>query len=150
MIKITVCPTCGSRKIRKVRKNMTRELRGEAYTVPNVEFYECPDCGEHVFDPQASRKIDAHSPAYKRSRHRTPQHKGWVSSTHPLARSLETLRRQSREIHRPASWRQHGVAAATACARVYLRALLPWGAARRYCTGQVAGQPSSRAARNGQ
>jgi YgiT-type zinc finger domain-containing protein len=61
---ITLCPTCGSDKINKVRRNWTGKFRGKTYTVPALEFYECPNCGERIYDPQAVRKIEAHSPAF--------------------------------------------------------------------------------------
>ena len=68
MLKITRCPTCGSRKIKKVRRNLKSEVHGKRYTVPNLEFYECPACGEHVYDPEAMRKIQAYSPAFAKRR----------------------------------------------------------------------------------
>jgi YgiT-type zinc finger domain-containing protein len=64
MIRITVCPTCGSRRIRRTCRNLTRDFRGKAYIVPALRFHECPDCGEKVFDRDAMRKIEAYSPAY--------------------------------------------------------------------------------------
>jgi YgiT-type zinc finger domain-containing protein len=64
MIKITECPTCGSKKIKKVRRNSIREYREQKYTVPSQEFYECPDCGEELYDHQAMQKIEEYSPAY--------------------------------------------------------------------------------------
>lgn len=70
MIKITSCPTCGSKKIKKVQKNLMRSFQGQTYTVPNLEFHECPDCGERLYDRDAMRKIEAHSPAYAKARKR--------------------------------------------------------------------------------
>ncbi len=67
MRKITKCPTCGSDKLKAVRRNFTREFEGQRYMVPNLEFHECPDCGERLFDRDAMRKIEAHSPAYAKS-----------------------------------------------------------------------------------
>ena len=64
MIKITICPTCGSDKIKKVRRNWTGKVQSKTYNVPNLEYYECPDCGEKVYDREAMRKIEAHSPAF--------------------------------------------------------------------------------------
>ena len=64
--KLTACPTCGSDKIKKVRRNWTSKAQGRAYTVPNLEYYECPDCDEEVYDPVAMRKIQAYSPAYSK------------------------------------------------------------------------------------
>jgi YgiT-type zinc finger domain-containing protein len=61
---ITHCPTCGSREIRKVRRDFAAEFRGQPYTVPDLEFFECPACGEKVFDREAMRRIEACSPAF--------------------------------------------------------------------------------------
>jgi YgiT-type zinc finger domain-containing protein len=46
MQRITSCPSCGSEKIRKVRRKWQGECHGQTYTVEKLEFYECPDCGE--------------------------------------------------------------------------------------------------------
>lgn len=66
MIKIIICPSCGSDKIKRVRRNWLGEFQGRPYTVPGLEFHECPDCGEKVYDREAMRKIEAHSPAFAR------------------------------------------------------------------------------------
>jgi YgiT-type zinc finger domain-containing protein len=63
-MKITTCPSCGSNKIKKVRRNFTGKCRGETYIVPALEYHECPACGEKVFDREAMRKIEAHSPVF--------------------------------------------------------------------------------------
>jgi YgiT-type zinc finger domain-containing protein len=63
---ITTCPTCGSKKIKRVQRNWTRSFEGQQYTVPNLEYYECPKCSEEVYDREAMRQIEAHSPAFKR------------------------------------------------------------------------------------
>ncbi len=68
MIQITICPSCGSDKIKRVQQDWTDEFKGKTYTVPDLEFYACPDCGEKVYDPQAMRKIEAHSPAFAKAR----------------------------------------------------------------------------------
>lgn len=67
MLKITTCPSCGSSKIKKVRRNWTGSFKGRKCTVPNLEYYECPDCGERVYDRDAMREIEAHSPAFERA-----------------------------------------------------------------------------------
>jgi hypothetical protein len=36
--------------------------------VPNLEFEECPNCGERLYDHDAMRKIEEHSPAYAKRR----------------------------------------------------------------------------------
>ena len=68
MIQITICPSCGTDKIKRVQRDWTSEFQGQTYTVPNLEFYECTYCGEEVYDPQAMRKIEAHSPAFAKGR----------------------------------------------------------------------------------
>jgi len=67
MLKITICPSCGSGNIRKVRRTWRGEFQGQRYSVPSLEFYECPDCGEKVYDREAMRKIEAHSPAFQKA-----------------------------------------------------------------------------------
>jgi YgiT-type zinc finger domain-containing protein len=63
-LQIKTCPTCGSDKIQLVVKDIVRKYKGQTYTVPGVEFYECSNCGEKVYDKAAIRKIEEHSPAY--------------------------------------------------------------------------------------
>jgi YgiT-type zinc finger domain-containing protein len=65
---ITRCPACESKRIRRVRRTWSREFQGKPYKVENLEFYECPDCGERVYDREAMRKIEAHSPAFRKTR----------------------------------------------------------------------------------
>jgi len=63
MLNITECPTCGSGRIKLVRRNWHGESKGRPYVVPNLQFHECPDCGERIYDPTAMRKIEAHRPS---------------------------------------------------------------------------------------
>ncbi len=63
-IQITICPSCNSDKIRKVRKDWIGNFQNQTYTVPSLEFHECPSCGEKVYDRFAMRKIEANSPAF--------------------------------------------------------------------------------------
>jgi YgiT-type zinc finger domain-containing protein len=63
-IRIKTCPTCGSDKIRYIIRDITRQYKDRTYTVPRVGFYACPNCGEKVYDREAMKKIEAHSPAY--------------------------------------------------------------------------------------
>ncbi len=65
MLKITVCPSCGSEKIKKVRRDWTGTYHDTAYVVPKLAFYECPRCGEKVYDREAMRRIEARSPAFR-------------------------------------------------------------------------------------
>lgn len=66
-LNITTCPPCGGKRIKRVRRHWTGNFKGKQYTVPNLEYYECPDCGEKVYDREAMRQIEAHSPAFKRT-----------------------------------------------------------------------------------
>ncbi len=66
MLEITTCPTCSSKRIRRIRQNWKDEYQGAVYEVPDLEYYECPDCGEKIYDRRAMRKIEAHSPVFSR------------------------------------------------------------------------------------
>ena len=63
-LQIKTCPTCGSEKIRRVVRDITRKYKGQSYTVPKVSFYDCPNCGEKIYDHEAMLKIKTYSPAY--------------------------------------------------------------------------------------
>jgi len=67
MLKITRCPSCGSGKIKKVCRNWTGSIKGKKYLVPNLQYYECPNCDEKIYNREAIRKIEAHSPAFERA-----------------------------------------------------------------------------------
>ena len=67
-MRITRCPTCGSSKIAPVQRDWTGEAAGKKYRMEALDFYECPDCGEQVFDREAMQKIEAESPAFKSRR----------------------------------------------------------------------------------
>ena len=66
MLQITICPSCGSEKIKKIRDKWTGKFQSQTYTIPMLEFYECANCGEKIYDPLAMRKIEAHPPAFAR------------------------------------------------------------------------------------
>jgi len=53
MKKITTCPSCGSGKIKKIKKNWKGEYQRQKYTVHRLEYHECPSCGEKVYDREA-------------------------------------------------------------------------------------------------
>ena len=65
---IKTCPTCASDQIKLVVKDISRKYKGQLYTIPAVEFYECSNCGEKVYDKLAMRKIEEYSPAYRHER----------------------------------------------------------------------------------
>src|SRR5437879_13292727 len=66
MIRITKCPSCGSTKIKRVSGDWHDERDGVAYVVPDLEYYECPEWGERVYDGSAMRKREQNSPAFRR------------------------------------------------------------------------------------
>ena len=68
MVKISKCPSCGSHRMRRATQDWAGEFKGRRYTVPNVPFDECPDCGEKVFDRDAVRKIQSHRPTASTAR----------------------------------------------------------------------------------
>ncbi len=68
MLKIHACPSCGSDRIRSVRRNWSGEFRGRQYTVQQLRFFKCPACGEMVFDPEAMRQIESKRSAIAGSR----------------------------------------------------------------------------------
>jgi len=63
-LNIHLCPNCGSDQIAAVCRSLVREFEGESYTVPDLQFYECPVCEERIFDRDAMRKLQQYSPAY--------------------------------------------------------------------------------------
>jgi YgiT-type zinc finger domain-containing protein len=67
-LQIKMCPTCGSDRIEWVVRDLTRKYGGQIYTIPSVEFYDCPNCGEKVYDLAAMLRIEAYSPAYRKTR----------------------------------------------------------------------------------
>ena len=66
MLKISKCPTCGSRKIRLVRGEYRGSFRGKPYIARNVAYHHCPVCGEQLFGPEAMRQIEAARPRRRR------------------------------------------------------------------------------------
>ena len=62
---IKTCPTCDSDNIKLVTKDIIRNYKDQTYTFPKVEFYECSNCGEKIYDRAAIQKIEAVSPAYQ-------------------------------------------------------------------------------------
>ena len=67
MTQITTCPSCGSKRILQVLRKWKGACDSKTYTVENLRFHECPDCGEKVYSPAAMRKIEANSPRFAKS-----------------------------------------------------------------------------------
>ncbi len=62
---ISECPTCGSDRIKKVKRDWSSKYQGKKYSIPSLEYYECPNCGEKVYDKDAMRRIQENSSAMK-------------------------------------------------------------------------------------
>ena len=60
MLNIRICPTCGSKRIRPVRRGVTRIVGGKKYLVPAVEFHECSGCGEKLYGCEGMRKLESY------------------------------------------------------------------------------------------
>ncbi|MGA2500214.1 MAG: YgiT-type zinc finger protein [Tepidisphaeraceae bacterium] len=67
MLDIRICPTCGSKRIRVVCRSVTRNFKGRSYEVPDVQFHECPDCGEKLYGREAMQKLESYRPKLKAS-----------------------------------------------------------------------------------
>ena len=57
----------GFLKEHSVKTSMLGEYQGEKYVVPGLEYWECEGCDEKIYDREAMRKIEAHSPAFEKS-----------------------------------------------------------------------------------
>ena len=55
---------CGG-KIRKIQADWTGKHLEQKYTVPDLEYYICELCCESIYPPEAIRKIELYSPAFK-------------------------------------------------------------------------------------
>jgi len=67
-LQISKCPSCGSKNLKKVRKDWKSTELKNNYTVPSLEYFECPDCGEELFDHDAMNQIEQYSPNFKKHR----------------------------------------------------------------------------------
>ncbi len=56
---INTCPTCGQRKIERQRSTLKLEVREQTYEITDLELDVCLNCGEQLFDLEASRRIEA-------------------------------------------------------------------------------------------
>lgn len=72
MLPIKKCPTCGRGNLRSVRRDVDCDFLGQTYVAPAIEFHECPDCGEKLYDRQAMQKMESYRPQItKRARKRS-------------------------------------------------------------------------------
>jgi YgiT-type zinc finger domain-containing protein len=44
--------------MQRKRTTLTLKVRGRVFQIPDVELEICPDCGEKLFDLQASRQVE--------------------------------------------------------------------------------------------
>ena len=57
--RLKLCPTCGSPKIRLIKKDLIFTRQEREIVVPRVECEECPACGEVITDYAANQYIDS-------------------------------------------------------------------------------------------
>jgi YgiT-type zinc finger domain-containing protein len=62
------CPTCGSRRIRRETVTVKATVRRKTVGVPDFQLEVCPDCGEKLFDLEASRRMEERFLPKRRSR----------------------------------------------------------------------------------
>lgn len=55
---IKTCPTCGHQRIQRKRTTLTLTLQDRTFEIPDLELEICPDCGEKLFDLEASRRVE--------------------------------------------------------------------------------------------
>jgi YgiT-type zinc finger domain-containing protein len=67
MFQISSCPTCESKGIKRIRRKWIGKYRGQAYSAPDLKYFECPICGEKIYDRDAMWKIEAHFPALSKA-----------------------------------------------------------------------------------
>lgn len=72
-MKITECPTCGSRRIARVKRPFEFRFKGKPIAIPDLEREVCPDCGEELFGPEANRRIEQEIAAAKDGKRKKPQ-----------------------------------------------------------------------------
>jgi len=65
MLNIKTCPTCGARKVRAVTRDVKCNFKGQVYTAPQIQFHECTNCGERLYDRDAMRKMESYRPGAK-------------------------------------------------------------------------------------
>lgn len=56
---IKTCPTCGSKRIRRVKRDVQSKRAGQVFVARGIEIEECPDCGEQLFSPESLDQIEA-------------------------------------------------------------------------------------------
>ena len=65
-LRIKKCPSCGSKNLKRIRKDWKSTGLKKNYNVPSLDYYVCPDCGEELFDQAAMNRIESYSPNLKK------------------------------------------------------------------------------------
>jgi ribosomal protein L37AE/L43A len=63
---IKICPTCARSHVRRVKRDVECNFRGLVFKARAIEFHECPDCGEKLYDREAMRKMESFRPKTRR------------------------------------------------------------------------------------
>ena len=69
-LRIKTCPMCGSKRIRRLKRDIESTRRGQTLVAHNIEVEECPDCGERLFSPEAIESIESQRLQSKRTARR--------------------------------------------------------------------------------
>jgi YgiT-type zinc finger domain-containing protein len=56
-----VCPLCGCQRLRRSVETYVTKRHGRRLSVPRIEIYRCPRCGEGFLTDEAMRRIDERS-----------------------------------------------------------------------------------------
>jgi YgiT-type zinc finger domain-containing protein len=67
---IKTCPTCGSNRIRRVKRDIESKRAGQNFIAQDIEIEECANCGERLFSPESLEQIAAQRAERKRIRGR--------------------------------------------------------------------------------
>jgi YgiT-type zinc finger domain-containing protein len=64
---IKTCPTCGSKRIRRVKRNVPSKRGSQPFIAHGITVEACPNCGEVLFSPESLEAIDAQRPPARKS-----------------------------------------------------------------------------------
>ena len=59
-MRLSTCPTCASRRIKKVKGSLEVHIKSKSVVVPNIEYHQCEKCGETLTDIENEKRIDAY------------------------------------------------------------------------------------------
>jgi YgiT-type zinc finger domain-containing protein len=68
---VRVCPICGSKRIRQVKRDITSRRGGRSFVARDVTIEECPNCGERLFSPESLAQIAASQPRIQKRRRKS-------------------------------------------------------------------------------